>query len=656
MRYVNHHALTPWQQTNKSYLLVAVHQLYLFLEAYTRRRAEPLPGVLVDTSPKLTNLAAAMESPPALEALCALFGLSSFERRVLLLCVGMALIPNFGAVCAIAQENARMPFPTFQMAANVFNDSHWSALLPEAPLRRWQMIRLGNEQAFPLGALQVDEPILHFLQGYPFRDPHLHSLVRPLPESYRRYALQSTHQRLAERLVTTWQDGDMPAVHLCGPERADTWAIAAHACAHLHLPLYLLPAHRLPSLTHALQDLWNAWARACTFAPAALLVDCDPFPTPDPLRETAVMQLLQNISSPLILVAEERLSFLKSPLVTFEVPRLTPQEQRATWQASLGPSAQAWNEPVDRLVAQFNLTTPAIQAICLEAKRQPDVAQALWEICRTKARPRLDDLAQRIETTATWEDLVLPDAQRQTLKDIAAHVRQRTRVYQDWGFDKGGRGLGISALFAGQSGTGKTMAAEVIARTLQLDLYRIDLSSTVSKYIGETEKNLRKVFDAAEAGGAVLLFDEADALFGKRTQVKDSHDRYANLEVSYLLQRMETYQGLAILTTNLKDSIDTAFLRRLRFVVTFPFPGPEVRAEIWRRIFPNQTPLGGLDYRKLGRLSVSGGMIRNIALTAAFVAADEGEPVQMKHILQGARAEYTKLEKSLTDAEVQGWV
>ena len=213
----------------------------------------------------------------------------------------------------------------------------------------------------------------------------------------------------------------------------------------------------------------------------------------------------------------------------------------------------------------------------------------MWDICRAQSRARLDDLAQRIEPARDWDDIVLPAAAD---ADCCARSSRRSAnavaVYERWGFAaKSGRGLGISALFAGASGTGKTMAAEVLASELRLDLYRIDLSQVVSKYIGETEKNLRRVFDAAEDGGAVLLFDEADALFGKRSEVKDSHDRYANIEVSYLLQRMEAYRGLAILTTNMKQALDPAFLRRIRFVVALPVSRRRrERAEIWRRIFP----------------------------------------------------------------------
>ncbi len=284
------------------------------------------------------------------------------------------------------------------------------------------------------------------------------------------------------------------------------------------------------------------------------------------------------------------------------------------------------------------------------------LVEHLWHACLSYARPKLEELAQPIRTQVTWDDLVLPDKEKQILQTITAQVRQRAKVYEKWGFaNKGQRGLGISVLFAGSSGTGKTLAAEMLANELHLDLYRIDLSSVVSKYIGETEKNLRRIFDAAEMGGAILLFDEADALFGKRSEVKDSHDRYANMEVAYLLQRMESYRGLAILTSNLKNSLDQAFLRRLRFVVQFPFPDAMQRAEIWQRVFPKLTPTDNLSYQKLAKLNVPGGNIRNIALNAAFLAADADLPVQMQHILQSAQSEYIKLERPLTEAEIKGW-
>jgi SpoVK/Ycf46/Vps4 family AAA+-type ATPase len=236
-------------------------------------------------------------------------------------------------------------------------------------------------------------------------------------------------------------------------------------------------------------------------------------------------------------------------------------------------------------------------------------------------------------------------------------LRQRVTVYERWGFGaRSPRGLGITALFFGPSGTGKTLAAEVLANELRLDLFRIDLSSVVSKYIGETEANLRRVFDAAEESGAILLFDEADALFGRRSEVKDSHDRYANIEVSYLLQRMEAYRGLAVLTTNMKSALDPAFFRRIRFIVEFPFPDAAERAAIWRRVFPPATPIDGLDWSRLAALRIAGGNIRNIALNAAFLAADAGEPVRMSHLMTATRGEYAKLERPLTQTESEAWL
>jgi SpoVK/Ycf46/Vps4 family AAA+-type ATPase len=213
------------------------------------------------------------------------------------------------------------------------------------------------------------------------------------------------------------------------------------------------------------------------------------------------------------------------------------------------------------------------------------------------------------------------------------------------------RGLGISVLFSGVPGSGKTMAAEVMANELRLDLFRIDLSAVMSKYIGETEANLRRLFDAAENGGAILFFDEADALFGKRSEVKDSHDRYANIEINYLLQRMESYGGLAILATNMKSALDAAFLRRLRFVLDFPFPGVAERKLMWQKAFPPQTPTSELDFDRLARLNVVGGHIAVIALNAAFAAAAADTPVTMPLILAATRIEYRKLGRTVNEAD-----
>ncbi|BBD61868.1 ATPase central domain-containing protein [Nostoc sp. HK-01] len=608
-------------------------------------------------------------SPPALDTLCQIFGLSEFERHVLLLCVGMELDANWGFLCANAQGSLGKPYPTFMLAKASLPQPHWNAFIPTAPLRKWQLIQLEEGSTLNLSHLRVDERIFHYLLGLDHLDERLQSIVQPVVITDSE--IVPSHQQLAEQLATTWSETEtvLPIIQLCGDEIASKKAIAAKACKLLNLNLHLMSAGAITNLRqNEMNDLLRLWERESMLTNSALLLDCDEVDYTDPAKENAIARLIASITSPLIITSLERKRSLQRPLIAIEVHKPNTTEQRIIWQNALGEAATTLNGHVDKLVSHFSLNASTIQTVCAEAqgklkvKRQKakeveELSALLWDTCRFQARSRLDELAQPMETSATWDDLVLPEAQRQVLRDITAHVRQRTKVYEKWGFgNKGGRGLGISALFAGASGTGKTMAAEVIAHELRLDLYRIDLSQVVSKYIGETEKNLRRVFDAAEAGGAILLFDEADALFGKRSEVKDSHDRHANIEVGYLLQRMESYRGLAILTTNLKASLDQAFLRRIRFVVQFPFPDITQRTEIWQRVFPRQTPTQDLDASKLAKLNVSGGNIRNIALNAAFLAADSGDAVEMKHILQAAKSEYTKLERQLTDAEVKGWV
>jgi hypothetical protein len=428
--------------------------------------------------------------------------------------------------------------------------------------------------------------------------------------------------------------------------------------------LYTLSSRNFPQSYIGETDLMvRLLEREAVLSGTALLLEAEDIPAADAPSSAALSHLIESLHSPLILSARQPQPTLTRPRAVFYTGKPTRAEQAQLWRHSLPD--QNLDGTVEALVGQFSLASVAIRSAAYRADgaahqgRQTHLGltQLLWDACRIEARPRLEGLAQRIEPHSTWKDLVLPEKEQDQLRHIALHVRHRTQVYETWGFaDRSSRGLGISALFAGPSGTGKTTAAEVLAYELRLDLFRIDLSQVISKYIGETEKNLSRVFDAAEQGAAVLLFDEADALFGKRTEVKDSHDRYANVEVSYLLQRMEAYRGLAILTTNRKTALDGAFLRRIRFVVEFPFPEVAQRAEMWRRIFPPRTPTDGLNIERLARLRVSGGNIHNIAMGAAFLAADSGQPVRMEHVLAATRTEFTKLETPLNDAEVAGWL
>src|SRR6266446_6319712 len=313
---------------------------------------------------------------------------------------------------------------------------------------------------------------------------------------------------------------------------------------------------------------------------------------------TAVRDWIERSGGLLFVGGRERWHTARGTL-HIAVPKVDAAAQCALWRNSLRGVANSINGQVETIVQQFDLGPQAIpqavNAAIAKARRRSAkdttvAADDLWQACREQVGWRLGDLAQRLEPCYRWEDIVLPEDVLRQLREIADQVAARPLVYEQWGFGaRLPRGRGISALFSGPSGTGKTMAAEILANHLQLDLYRIDLAGVVSKYIGETEKNLRNVFDAAEQSGAILFFDEADALFGKRSEVKDSHDRYANIEVNYLLQRMEDYRGLAILCTNRRSALDRAFLRRLRFLVEFPFPEAAQRDLIWRKVFPAET-------------------------------------------------------------------
>jgi hypothetical protein len=600
------------------------------------------------------------ETAPLLDQVAAIFGLSPFERSVLMLCAAMELDARFGVLCAAAHGDARRPYATFSLALAALPGAHWSALTPEAPLRRWQLIDVLPGDTLTLSPLRIDERLLHHLVGVPYIDVRLRDLLRPLAPAG---DLPPSHQRVAERIVELWTDSDAvtryPVIGLWGPETAAKRAILANACAVAGWTALILRGADLPANAAERHTLLRLSRREALLSNALPVLDEE-----EPAAHIPAAAL-DGFPGPLALVvlAREPRRGLGHTLVGIHVDKPSVPEQCELWRTALGDDAPRLDGALDVLTGQFNLDATSIRAAVLDALATvPPAAttgalrHALWGAARRQASPCLDDLARRIAPTADWDDLVLPEEQRRVLRDIVASVRQRYKVFETWGLArKGNRGLGLSTLFSGQSGTGKTLAAEVIARALDVDLYCIDLSSVVSKYIGETEKNLRRVFDAAEQGGAVLLFDEADALFGKRSEVRDSHDRYANIEVSYLLQRMESYRGLAILTTNMKGSLDTAFLRRLRFIVQFPFPDAAQRAEIWRLAYPASTPTDGLDLGKLARLNIAGGNIRNLTLNAAFFAADAGEPVRMVHLLRAARSEYAKLDRPLGEAEVRGW-
>jgi hypothetical protein len=694
-----------WQQANDEYLGVALSWLRVRLERLapaeprstsgrwdvvgepsqsslwdrlTGRRSRPVTaeGHLILPMPALRalpkgegeepELAEAMaklegaDPPPALVILANRLGLSSFEREVLLLAAAMELDTRMAGLCARAQDDPARPCPTFALAMALFQSPSWDVLSPERPLRYWKLIEITQPAGQPLtaSAIRADERIVNFVKGLNYLDDRLAPLVAPLPAASLRLALPESHASAVRSVLESLErrtTGDrIPVIQLSGTDTPTKQFLAARIAEASDLRVYRMTPDGIPSAPGEVDALARLWDREAALLPLALYLEYPEGEGPSFDTAAAAMDRFIGRTRGMVFlsVREPRPARGEVPVVV-DARRPATSEQRAAWQSLLGDAQETLTT---RLSGQFDLSISAIQDVVArsggDADGQGTIESDLWRACLALTRPRLDLLAQRIEPRASWTELVLPPDVVAILRQLVAQVAQRTRVYEDWGFGRRmNRGLGISALFAGESGTGKSMAAEVIAGELGLDLYRIDLSAVVSKYIGETEKNLRRVFDAAEEGGAILLFDEADALFGKRSEVKDSHDRYANIEINYLLQRLEAYRGLAILTTNLKSALDRAFLRRLRFVADFPFPGIPERKRMWQQAFPPSAEVEALDADRLARLSLTGGSIHNIALNAAFLAAHAGERVGMARVLEAARSEFRKLERPINEAE-----
>jgi hypothetical protein len=630
---------TDWTTANQR-LLVAE-----FARIKARLTGEESPKV----AEELEAARAAMSSPAAIDVLSEVFGLSAFERDVVLLCAAYEMEPDL-IVGNATEDNSLLPiYPTFGLALARLVEPHWNAITPGAPLRANRLLELCGEGCVTSRRIELDERVLHFLAGVDQVDSRLQAV---LEEMISVSPLAKPHEDQVRSAVESLEaEGTPRTVQISGGDRASRIEVARRICARLGLRLHVLEATAIPATMREALALIDLCHRETALLGSGLAVHAEA------LRPELLEHLARRASGPIFFVSAACVTIRNARHI--QLPPLDAVAQKELWGESLGDVAESLNGSLDRVCVQFSLPASDIVAVAQELRQMPrtgELEAALWTTCQASARRQLDGLAQRVEANTGWRDLVLPDAQISTLRQIAAQERQRLKVHELWGFSRtASRGSGITVLFHGESGTGKTLAAEVLANELRLDLYRVDLASMVSKYIGETEKNLRNIFDAAEASGAILLFDEADALFGKRSEVKDSHDRFANIEVSYLLQRMEAYRGLAILTTNLKSALDPAFMRRLRFVVHFPFPDHCLRERIWRGVFPPTLPTDALDFPCLAQLSVAGGSIRNIALNAAFLAADADMPVGMPHLLQAARSEALKRERPFSDAETRGW-
>jgi hypothetical protein len=687
-----------WHAANDAYLSAAMQWLELLLESHSsaeplllteERRAKPrgadeppsssswwanlrrstpeniaeaAPAVSEDMQRRLDEAAAKLRTaeqidpPPALLQLQQRMGLHPFERDLLLLCVAMELDTRIAGLCARAQGDPSRPYPTFALAMAIFPEPAWDAQSPLRPLRYYRLIEIGQAAGQPLtmSALRADERIVHSAKTLEHLDDRVAAFVAPLPDPGTA-TLPESQRTVAQQILDALAHDQraLKPVQLLGRD-PESKQLVAHAVAHARgLMLYRMPADMLPSQAADLETLMRLWHRETLLLPLALYLDAQDIDRGNENHAVPLKRFLARSGGLMFVDARETWPVPRGSH-TFEIAKPTSLEQRALWLEVVGESGI---EEAQRLAGQFNLSGVAISRIASEAQAgdpSEPLEKRVWQRASEETRLRIDALAQRIDAKATWNDIVLPPLEVALLRQIAVHVAGRSTVYDDWGFrERMNRGFGISALFAGESGTGKTMAAEVIANELGMSLHRIDLSSVVSKWVGETEKNMQQLFNAADDANSVLFFDEADALFGKRSEVQQSQDRFANIEINFLLQRLETFRGVAILATNMKSALDSAFLRRLRFIVSFPFPGPNERRAIWEKVFPAKTPKAELDYGHLARLSITGGSIQNAAMSAAFLAAQRKTIVTMSIVLEAARMELRKLEKPINPADFQ---
>jgi ATPase family associated with various cellular activities (AAA) len=632
--------IVSWSERNHRWL---AERIAFWREQLSRHLADGT------TSPAAVPPPTDREFQSATERVRGLFGLSAFETELLVLTAGVEIDAAFRA--AVAQAQGVSPRDavrvSFSLALSLGPQPHWDAISPLGPLRHWSLVDLDTTPGVSQAGLRIDERVLHYLTGVSAFDERLMGIAEwddGLPDD----APPDISARVAAALTRVGQPLALLVNAATDSARRRVGRSVARAAFH-SIGLRTLWVKVPPSSSDPREviELGRRIDREAVLGHAGVALAFGG----DASRTACLVGLLDSMRAPVIALGApnplELADLVERTPSRFSVPEVRVSVPDTVPPAVARAGVRALQQfRVDRTVLEQALTS--VEGVTDETVAERQV----WSALRESARGGLDALAQRIDSRATFDDLVVPAGVGGQLREIASQLRHRQTVYDDWGFAaRDTRGLGIAALFSGESGTGKTLAAEAIAHEARLDLYRIDLASVVSKYIGETEKNLSQLFDAAEHSGAVLLFDEADALFGKRSEVKDSHDRYANIEVAYLLQRVESYRGLAILTTNMKSALDRAFLRRIRFIVQLPFPDEAAREEIWRRQFSSKAPMGDVDFRALSRLQLSGGSIRTVAVNAAFHAAARGEAIGQDVIMLAARAEFAKLERSFTPAE-----
>lgn len=618
------------------------------------------------------------ESDTALTRLANLFQLDRIEELCLLLCLAPEIDNRYAKVFAFLQDDVTRKQPSIELALKLFCNGIEESLVKRSifssgsPLFNNRLVQFAQpsdkQLPLPQRALKIDDRIAAFLLQTPQVDECLVNWIEVVPPSSQRRSggLSVEIVQRTLRLVENSFSGEdaflRPLIHVYGRKGSGRRALATLASQHMGVPLLVADARRIPnSESTETECLWRLCREALLLPAIVLIENFDDLLNEGRHRELSSLLEAARYFAPVTFLSGSRVWKAENPkqfCLSFEcaVPDATARID--FWRGYLQNQSEEFQDAdFIELSSKFNFTEGQISQTVKTAQhrsyweRQTTsglTPAAINDAARTVATPNLMGLGRKIETPFSWNDIVLPDGQLTQLKEIASHAKRAQVVFESWGFARNySYGRGIAALFEGQSGTGKTMAASIIGRALELDVYQIDLSCVVSKYIGETEKNLSRIFAEAQDSNAVLFFDEADALFGKRSETKDAHDRYANIETAYLLQRMEEYSGIVILATNMKQNLDEAFVRRMRFIIHFPFPNDDDRERIWHGVFPVDAPLADdVNFRWLARkLKITGGNIKNISLRAAFLALERNSAIGMDCLIEAARRENEKIGK-----------
>jgi AAA+ superfamily predicted ATPase len=622
----------------------------------------------------------------SLPLLAGLFHLTPFEEECLLICLAPELDRKYEKLYAYLQDDITRKRPSVDLMLNLLCQNHQERIDrrvvfdPRSPLPKYQLLQMAEigpdgEGSQLSRTLKLDDRIVNYLLGFGQIDARLEPVARMIyPQHNRGQAIVNEEvYRSARDLISSHFSEEKPVnqplvFYFHGAYGAGRRATVERICHDMGLPFLLCNAEKMLNEGQpAFREIVWLFGREALLQPAVLCLENMGCLLAEPDKyQPQLKSLLEAVGT------FSKLTFLlgdrawqpqglqelmhRHSFIPANFPPPDAATCRRLWEEHLKACDRlAGDVDSGELAGKFRFAPGQIRDVLAAAGdlarwRSPDDGRIamvdLYAASRAQSSVKLGALARKIDPRYGWEEIVVPDDQLAQLEELCHQARYRHLVYGEWGFDrKLSLGKGINALFSGPPGTGKTMAAEVIAHELQLDLYQIDLSQVVSKYIGETEKNLHSIFREAQASNAILFFDEADALFGKRSEVKDAHDRYANIEVGYLLQKMEEYEGIAILATNMRRHLDEAFVRRMRFIVEFPFPDEEHRRRIWEVTFPREAPLSSeIDFSVLAReIKLAGGNIKNIAVAAAFYAASEGAAIDTSHLIKAARREHQKL-------------